>query len=236
MSVAHTIAVIADAHADLVALESVFAEVDGLGIRRVWNLGDFCVGGPQPVESFDLCLERCEINLLGNHELFVLQRVWEQLRGGWARAAHQAAAELGRERILRLHDLRPWHRSDVPPVELVHGSPQDPPGGFISGAADAVEAAARAAGRVVVCGHSHEPAHWNVEKDARRPTRADSLPVVPLHEQQLGGGVRLLNPGAVCDSRGARWLELRWNGGNEFTAIWHQTGTPGHGGVSPGPR
>jgi hypothetical protein len=42
---------------------------------------------------------------------------------------------------------------------------------------------------------------------------------------------RLMNPGAVCDPDGARWLELRVaDGAASAAAVWHRTSIAGHGG------
>ena len=78
MAEAEQIAVIGDVHADWPALSAVAGQIAGLGIDRIVCLGDWASGGPDPVACFDWVTSRCEVVLAGNHELFVLGRIWRQ--------------------------------------------------------------------------------------------------------------------------------------------------------------
>lgn len=65
------IAIVADIHSNLAALEAVFEDMDREGtIDRVICLGDIVGYGPQPRESLDLLLTRVKKHdiILGNHE------------------------------------------------------------------------------------------------------------------------------------------------------------------------
>jgi predicted phosphodiesterase len=65
------VAVIADVHANLAALESVIAHIQGEGAEAIWSLGDIIGYGPDP----RACLQAAgefEVNLLGDHEEAVL--------------------------------------------------------------------------------------------------------------------------------------------------------------------
>jgi len=65
------IAIVADIHSNLAALEAVFEDMDREGsIDRVICLGDVVGYGPLPRESLDLLLTRTDPNdiILGNHE------------------------------------------------------------------------------------------------------------------------------------------------------------------------
>jgi putative phosphoesterase len=70
------IAVIADIHSNLAALDAVLAEVDAWGPGQVLVAGDVVNRGPQPVECLERILARQRDHgwhvLRGNHEDFVL--------------------------------------------------------------------------------------------------------------------------------------------------------------------
>jgi predicted phosphodiesterase len=65
------IALISDVHGNLTALEAVLADVDGRGISRIFNLGDYVGKGPRGREVVDLCRQVCEVNILGNWDDFL---------------------------------------------------------------------------------------------------------------------------------------------------------------------
>ena len=131
---------------------------------------------------------------------------------------------LGPARRARLGELE-LHRL-VPElgIELVHGSLSDQAFGFVATAEAALETLRLAAAPFVLCAHTHEAAHW-----VQRGTgRVEALPI------ELGVEVELrelacLDPGAGCDSAGARWMELLL-GASGKSAIWHRAAVPGHGG------
>lgn len=223
------IAVIADVHADARSLLSVLAAIERLRITRVWCLGDFCSGGADPVECFDLITDLCEVVLIGNHEVFIQIQVWRELglRGGWAGAAEYAFNQLGERRRGLLAEYPSHCFTDE--AELVHGALTNPVEDFLIGA-DAAGHNLRMLRRpLLLYGHTHQAACW-APGEAVRAAREQPvllgreylLPTDHTHPQHK----RLLNPGAVCDRAGARWLELRL-AASERIAIWHQTDTPG---------
>ena len=65
------IALISDVHGNLTALEAVLADIEGRGIKRIFNLGDYVGKGPRGQEVVDRCRERCEVNILGNWDDFL---------------------------------------------------------------------------------------------------------------------------------------------------------------------
>ena len=65
------IAVIADIHGNLPALEAVLADIRHRKADRVINLGD-CVSGPLwPSEVVDLLMARDDLTIRGNHDRWV---------------------------------------------------------------------------------------------------------------------------------------------------------------------
>ncbi|HEY5976749.1 MAG TPA: metallophosphoesterase family protein, partial [Solirubrobacterales bacterium] len=65
-------AVITDIHANLTALEAVLAEIDDGDFEEIWCLGDVVGYGAEPDACTDLVRERCQVCLVGNHDLAVL--------------------------------------------------------------------------------------------------------------------------------------------------------------------
>jgi hypothetical protein len=222
--VEHHIAVFSDVHADLRALESVITDARGRGIARIWNLGDFASGGPQPVECFELCMAECELNLLGNHEAFVFAEVWGQSHQPWALAAEYASRCLGAERVDRLRGLTPHARTRSPLIEVVHGTLIDPGMGFMRSEADAYLSLQRASSPFLLCGHTHRWAAFLAAANGV-PQRAG----LKLDDTFAITDRAVLNPGAACDSVGARWLEISTSA-DELSATWRKTTVRGHGG------
>ena len=66
------LAVISDIHANLPALEAVLAAIDEAGVEEIWCLGDVVGYGAEPDACTELVRERCDVCLVGNHDLAVL--------------------------------------------------------------------------------------------------------------------------------------------------------------------
>jgi diadenosine tetraphosphatase ApaH/serine/threonine PP2A family protein phosphatase len=63
-----TFAIISDLHANLEALEAVFARIEQLGVREVICLGDVVGYGADPMAATRLVMQRCKWTILGNHD------------------------------------------------------------------------------------------------------------------------------------------------------------------------
>ena len=61
-------AVISDLHANLEALDAVFARIDQLGLREIVCLGDVVGYGADPGPATRLVMQRCKWTILGNHD------------------------------------------------------------------------------------------------------------------------------------------------------------------------
>jgi predicted phosphodiesterase len=212
------VAVFTDVHANLPALRAVSADVERSGIEEVWCLGDFASGGGQPAECFDLTMAIASVVLAGNHEQFVVERVWTVLDGGWARQARLAAAELGSERVALLRALRPHLVLPDLGVELVHGSLLDPWSGFVESAASAEATMARSSQPLVLVGHTHRAAYF---REAGPGAVAQSRAIELGREQEIDR-TSILNPGAALDQR---WLALTRDR-DMWLAAWHHVGVP----------
>ena len=210
------VGVFSDLHADGRALDVLWAALDREAVDGAWCLGDFCVGGPDPVRCFDEVASRCEVVLAGNHERVVVQRTFESLRGRAADLVRLAHAQLGHDRRTVLARLP--SAGVARGVLAVHGRPDAPTYGFLQTAEHAAMASARADGRLVLYGHTHQPAWWEPTAEGRVVRR----PIATGVAVDVAAG-SLLNPGAACDPAGVRWLalELRDAGATLFAATFH---------------
>ena len=91
------IALIADIHGNVPALEAVLVDIGERGIDRVFCLGDVVGKGPQSALALDMAAERCERMVLGNWE--------EAVVDGWIRSAPYYQKALGAERLALLGAL-----------------------------------------------------------------------------------------------------------------------------------
>ncbi|MGK9170351.1 metallophosphatase family protein [Inquilinus limosus] len=156
------LAVLADIHGNLPALEAVLADLDRRGADGIANLGD-CVSGPLwPRETLDLLMAKGWPTVRGNHDRWVSEPRDEPLNtsDGYARHALDA-------------DGRAWlgalpMRLELPGgVVAFHARPDDDDAYLLEEVeggrlvrAPATAIAARLgdiAAPVVLCGHSHLP-------------------------------------------------------------------------------
>jgi predicted phosphodiesterase len=66
------IAVISDIHGNLPALTAVLEKIDALGCETIVSLGDVVGYYAQPGECIDLLRERHIVNILGNHDHYIV--------------------------------------------------------------------------------------------------------------------------------------------------------------------
>ena len=204
------IAAITDIHANLPALEAVLDAIDAAETEETWCLGDLLGYGVEPDACVDLVQERCDLCLVGNHDLAVL--------GGldvssFSEAAAEAVEWTRRnvaERTLEfLRELAPsGEREDL---ALFHASPRDPVWEYVLSIEQADACMDVQPQRVALIGHSHvslfftRPDHREAG-DTRGAQTGDGALL------DLGRGVWLINPGSVGQPRDgdprAAWLEL----------------------------
>ena len=66
------IAVIADVHGNIPALEAVLKDIEQRGIKRIICLGDTIGKGPNPDIAVDKVRQNCEALIMGNWEAGIL--------------------------------------------------------------------------------------------------------------------------------------------------------------------
>jgi predicted phosphodiesterase len=205
------VALISDVHANRPALKAVLADIDREGVDEIWCLGDLVGYGAEPDACVDLARERCDVCLIGNHDLAVLGDL--DIRDFSGLAA--AAAEWTRGRIAEssldfLAELEPEDTSR--PVGLYHASPRDPVWEYVLSVSQAERCLAAMAARVGAVGHSHVALCFWHEEGAEPGGRQAPEGT----EIDFSHGHWLLNPGAVGQPRDgdprAAWLQLDLEG------------------------
>lgn len=119
------IAVISDVHGNLEALEAVLAEIDRLGVKAIYSLGDVVGYGPDPEECVRITVSRCKHRLMGNHEYAVIHTNLAFVSNRVAQAALEWTRKRVRDASLldALTGLSPHHQEAD--TLFVHGSARD---------------------------------------------------------------------------------------------------------------
>lgn len=192
------IALLSDIHSNGDALDSVLQAIEGLGVDRVYHLGDIVGYNAEPEKCVRWTMERSEAGVLGNHDAVACGSSDGYDFNAPARAAALWSgghiSEASREYLASL----PARRIVENELMLVHGSISDPDQ-YLFTLDDAAEELDRLENfpgiRVVFFGHTHVPAAV-----VRRPD-GSTVPVAP-GEYRLGEGERaLFNPGSVGQPR-----------------------------------
>jgi diadenosine tetraphosphatase ApaH/serine/threonine PP2A family protein phosphatase len=197
----------------------VLADIDGTDIEAIWCLGDVVGYGAQPDECASLVAERCELCLVGNHDLAVLGELDVSAFSPAAAAAVRWTAEVAKPETLGfLRGLEPADESRA--VALYHASPRDPVWEYVLWPDQAAECIGIQAARVSLVGHSHVALFFVMPQDHSRPGEPHAELLDAARGAQAGGGTRLdigegrwlVNPGSVGQPRDgdprAAWLEL----------------------------
>ena len=116
------VAVITDIHSNLPALEAVLAEIDARGVDEIWCLGDVVGYGADPEACTELVRKRCELCLVGNHDLAVLGALdISAFSEAAAEAAEWTRDNVSEPTLEFLRELEPSARREG--VSLFHASP-----------------------------------------------------------------------------------------------------------------
>lgn len=203
------VAVITDVHANLPALEAVLGAVDAAEMEQIWCLGDVLGYGVQPDACAELVRERCELCLVGNHDLAVLG---ELDIASFSEAA-AAAVEWTRDNVAGstldfLRGLQPSGEREE--LGLFHASPRDPVWEYVLSAEQADAGMDAHPNPVGLIGHSHVALFFNRPEGGDEETRGAQASDGALLD--LSRGSWLVNPGSVGQPRDgdprAAWLEI----------------------------
>ncbi|HEU5142238.1 MAG TPA: metallophosphoesterase family protein [Solirubrobacterales bacterium] len=204
------VAVVADIHANLPALEAALDAIDATEVEEIWCLGDVVGYGAHPDACAELIRDRCAISLVGNHDLAVLGALDVAAFSEAAAAAvwwtrdHVAATT-----VELLRDLDPSDSRNG--IALSHGSPRDPVWEYVLSTEQADACLDAQPERVGLIGHSHVALFFvrpeQHEDGEIRGAQAGDGTLLRLDE-----GGWLINPGSVGQPRDgdprAAWLEL----------------------------
>ena len=217
------VAVISDIHANLPALESVLAEIDGTDVEEIWCLGDVVGYGAQPDECTVATRERSDFCLVGNHDLAVLGDLdISSFSASAAEAVTWTRREAEEESIEFLRGLEPEGEREG--IGLFHASPRDPVWEYVLSIEQAEECMQVQSQRVALIGHSHVALFFARDDSAAAghgPAKGAQAPAGATLD--LSSGTWLINPGSVGQPRDgdprAAWLELDTD---EWTARFHR--------------
>ena len=221
------VAVFSDIHANLPAFEAILRDSDEVGVEERWCLGDVVGYGTGPDLCIELARERCDVCLVGNHDLAVLGELDTSTFSAAAAAAVEWTADNTSKRNLDfLAGLSPSDTSRE--AALYHASPRDPVWEYVLWPDQAADCLAVQDKRVSFVGHSHVALFFSAAEPG-----AGGESAAEARGWQAGAGTRLeidegrwlINPGSVGQPRDgdprAAWLELDTD---SWEATYHRVG------------
>ena len=152
------IALIADVHSNLQAIEAVLAEIRKERVQIILNAGDLVGYGPRPNEVIEVLRQADIISIRGNHDNAVLSGQYGWFNPYAAAAARWTAKSLSASSAdyLRQLEQQRVERIEGKTIGLFHGSPCDP-NEYVMDESRAKEILEMGDIDVVVCGHTHWP-------------------------------------------------------------------------------
>jgi predicted phosphodiesterase len=201
------VAILSDVHGNLPAFQAVLADVRKEGVDAVWCLGDLVGYGAQPDECVALAKEACDLCLIGNHDLVVVDRLdMAEFSMNAAIAAAWTKDHVTKETVDFLNALEP--ADEAHPIGLYHASPRDPVWEYVLSTVLAGACMDVMKPRVGAVGHSHVALYFCRRGDgeiAGDQARAGT-------ELDLTDGDWIVNPGGVGQPRDgdprAAWMLL----------------------------
>ena len=126
------LAILADIHANLPALEAVEADFTALGVDHVVVAGDTPIGAPFPRETTELVLARGWAVIRGNNEIYATDFASDRAKAEWRDPIQfslvhwsvERLPERARAAIAAWPDTLTLRYPDAPLVRVVHGSPR----------------------------------------------------------------------------------------------------------------
>ncbi len=216
------VAVISDIHSNLPALSAVLGAVDAARDEEVWCLGDVVGYGAAPDACADLLRDRCQLCLVGNHDLAVLGELDVAAFSETAAAAVDwTRANVAEETLEFLRELEPSGRREG--IGAFHASPRDPVWEYVLSVEQADACMDALDERIGLIGHSHISLFF-ARPGGEETGETRGAPAGDAALVDLSHGEWLINPGSVGQPRDgdprAAWLELDTT---EQTARFHRT-------------
>lgn len=125
------LAVLADIHGNLPALQAVIDDMAQYAVDQVVVAGDSINWGPFSREVMEVIHERRWPVIRGNNELYLLDYDTERAPAHWSRFTmppylHEQLGDRWMNAIAALPDTLQLRFRDAPPIRVVHGIPGDP--------------------------------------------------------------------------------------------------------------
>ena len=185
------VAVLSDTHANLPALEAVLDEVGELEVDQAWFLGDAVGYGARPNEVVELLAGRCDLMLIGNHDLAALGELdVSTFSPDASEAALWTRRQLSDETREVLTGL-PGPSAELEGLGLFHASPRDPVWEYVLDPGTAGDCMDASGNRIGLIGHSHI-ALWFTRRDEFSRVAADGAPEGTELDASIGSW--LINP------------------------------------------
>jgi predicted phosphodiesterase len=198
------LALIADVHGNLEALEAVIADIDERSPdARIVCAGDVVGYGPDPEACIDRLRSIGVPCVMGNHDEMVLgRRDFSRCVHSGITAALWTRQNLSPGARAFLDSLPPWLEA-TPHVVVCHGT-LDNADTYVSDTVRAESALRQLEerwprARMLVCGHTHHAAVYSRERGFSLVRSTTELPLTP-------GIAHVVNPGAVGQSRDGKPL------------------------------
>lgn len=111
------IAVVADFHGNLPAVQALEKDIRARGIQKIWCLGDAVGKGPSSADTLDWALQNCEVMLQGNWEEGIGKKLYPK--------DEYYYNQLGEHRMKLLLEFPLEHRALISGrrMRLIHGRP-----------------------------------------------------------------------------------------------------------------
>ena len=216
------VALLSDVHGNLPAFQAVVDDIRNTGVDAIWNLGDLVGYGAQPDECVALARETCDLCLIGNHDLVVIDKLKvDDFSANAATAALWTREHIQPETRDFLKTLAPKDESGE--MKLYHASPRDPVWEYVLSVGLADACLDQMPGRLGAVGHSHV-ALWFWRNEGGRTVGEQAGAGMEI---DLSKGSWLLNPGGVGQPRDgdprAAWALIDFE---RSTAMWKRVDYP----------
>jgi diadenosine tetraphosphatase ApaH/serine/threonine PP2A family protein phosphatase len=194
------LAIIADIHSNLEALESVLTRIDQEGVEAVLNLGDLVGYNASPNECLDLVCSRNIWSLAGNHDLALFDEERAQYFNIIAHQALMWCREQVRPEFWEFLQNLPLLREQPGSFLACHGTPSSPDA-YIAFHFQGKKVLKHLLGhppiRVCFFGHTHRRALWYRDIRGKVALRQISPAKIKLSPEEH----YLINPGSVGQPR-----------------------------------
>ncbi|MDY7018764.1 MAG: metallophosphoesterase family protein [Chloroflexota bacterium] len=156
-------AILADIHSNLVAFQTVLADIETKGgCDEIWCLGDVVGYGPEPHACIELLRSYKHVCVAGNHDLAASGRIGlSDFNSHAARACQWTAQQLNGQDIDYLRNLP--KKLVLDDFTLVHGSPRYPIWEYLLSASEACDNFSYFDTNFCLVGHSHVPSTFRLD-------------------------------------------------------------------------